>query len=133
MKEYTLMKDSAATSRSSRTTLTTRAAYSSLLNKMNVPPTCENRILNSGFTKDNIQDVYLLPFKVTKQTKVIHNVLVNQVSLFNAGITENDNCPLCNCEKQTTRPTSCLIASNPRHFGIRLSNGGTKNSTKLLI
>ena len=58
--------DSAATSSSSRTTLTTRAAYSSLLNKMTVSPTCENRILNSGFTRDNIHDVCLLPFTVTK-------------------------------------------------------------------
>ena len=101
--------DSAATSSSSRTTLTTRAAYSSLLNKVTVSPTCENGILNSGFTRDNIHDVYLLPFTVTKQTKliafqykIIHNVLPNQVSLFHAGITENATCPLCSCEKQTT-------------------------------
>ena len=87
----------------------TRAAYSSLLNKMTVPPTCENRILNSGFNRDNIHDVYLLPFTVTKQAKliafqykIIHNVLPNQVSLFHAGITENATCPLCSCEKQTT-------------------------------
>ena len=61
-----------------------------------------------GFTKENIQNVYLLPFTSTKdmklitfQYKVIHNVLPNQVSLFCAGIAINDTCPLCNAGKQT--------------------------------
>ena len=62
------------------------------LNKIAVPPTSENRILNCGFTKDNIHKVYSLPFTVTKQTKliafqykIIHNVLPNQINLFHAG------------------------------------------------
>ena len=133
--------ESATTSSSSRTTLTTRAANSSLLNKMTVPPTCENRILNSGFTKDNIQDVYLLPFAVTKQTnlialqyKIIDNVLPNQVSLSHAGITEHVTCPLCNCEKQTTahRLFSCIKSAAFLELFCQMP-GGTKNSVKLMI
>ena len=89
--------------------LTTRATYSAFLSKMATPPTCESKILMHGFTKENIQNVYLLPFTTTKDTKlitfqykVIHNVLPNQVSLFRAGIAINDTCPLCNAEKQTS-------------------------------
>ena len=36
------------------------------------------------------------------QCKVIHNILRNQVSLFRAGIANNDTCPLFNTEKQTS-------------------------------
>ena len=89
--------------------LTTRATYSAFLSKMATPPTCESKILMHGFTKENIQNVYLLPFTTTKdmklitfQYKVIHNVLPNQLSLFRAGIAINDTCPLCNAEKQTS-------------------------------
>ena len=53
--------------------------------------------------------VNLLPFTTTKdiklitfQYKVIHNILPNRVSLFRAGIANNDTCPLCNAEKQTS-------------------------------
>ena len=91
------------------TMLATCAAYSSLLNKITVPPTCEKMILNCRFTKDSIHHAYLLPFTVAKQTKliafqykIIHNVLRNQASLFCTGRTKNNTCPLCNCEQQTT-------------------------------
>ena len=101
--------DAAATSSPIQTILTTRAAYSFFLNKIAVPPTSENRIFNCGFTKDNIHKVYSLPFTVTKQTKliafqykIIHNVPPNQINLLHARKADNDTCPLCNCEKQTT-------------------------------
>ena len=89
--------------------LTTRATYSAFLSKMATSPTCESKIVKHGFTKENIQNVYLLPFTTTKdiklitfQYKVIHNILPNQVSLFRAGIANNGTCPLCNAEKQTS-------------------------------
>ena len=75
---------------------------------MATSPTCENKIFKYGYTKENIQNVYLLPFTTTKDTKlitfqykVIHNILPNRVSLFRAGIVNDDICPLCNAEKQT--------------------------------
>ena len=89
--------------------LNTGTTYSAFLSKMATSPTCESKIFKHGFTKENIQNVYLLPFTTTKdiklitfQYKVIHNILPNQVSLFRAGIANNDTCPLCNAEKQTS-------------------------------
>ena len=71
-------------------------------------PTNENKILDYGFTKENIHDVYLLPFSVTKETKliafqykIIHNILPCRSSLFRAGLVDDDICPLCKLEKQT--------------------------------
>ena len=89
--------------------LTTRATYSAFLSKMATSPTCESKIFKYGFTEENIQNVYLLPFTTTKdiklitfQYKVIQNILPNRVSLLRAGIVNNDTCPLCNAEKQTS-------------------------------
>ena len=71
-------------------------------------PTNENKILDYGFTKENIHDVYLLPFSVTKETKliafqykIIHNILPCRSSLFQAGLVDDDICPFCKLEKQT--------------------------------
>ena len=54
------------------------------------------------------QKVYLLPFKITKevkiimfQFKIIHNILSTQMSLYRDGFSENDRCPLCKKEIQT--------------------------------
>ena len=66
-----------------------------LLEKRYLPPTAEPRILNHGFTKEDIQDVYLLPFRNLKdaklimfQLKIIHGILPTQSSLFRAGLTD---------------------------------------------
>ena len=71
-------------------------------------PTNENKILDYGFTKENIHDVYLLPFSVTKETKliafqykIIHNILPCRSSLFRADLVDDDICSLCKLEKQT--------------------------------
>ena len=32
-------------------------------------PTAESKILNYGFTKDNIRNVYILPFQIVKEPK----------------------------------------------------------------
>ena len=85
-----------------------RNAYSFLLNKAVSPPTAENRILNHGFTKENIHKVYTFPFLITKDSKLIafqynitHHILPTNSSLFRAGITESDTCTLCKTGKQT--------------------------------
>ena len=86
----------------------TRTAYSFLLDKAISPPTSEIRILNHGFTKENIHKVYTFPFSITKDSKLIafqynitHHILPTNSSLFRAGITESDTCTLCKSEKQT--------------------------------
>ena len=86
----------------------TRTAYKNILDKTFIPPTNENKVLNYGFTKENIHDVYLLPFLVTDETKliafqykIIHNILPCRSSLFRAGLVDDDICPLCKLEKQS--------------------------------
>ena len=88
--------------------LKTSSIYSSLLNTVFVPPTAETKILRHGFTESTIQNVYLMPFKVTNevkiimfQYKVIHNVLPTRATLYRDGISESPICNLCNTEEQT--------------------------------
>ena len=87
---------------------TTRTAYKNILDKTFILPTNENKVLNYGFTKENIHDVYLLPFLVTDETKliafqhkIIHNILPCRSSLFRAGLVDDDICSLCKLEKQS--------------------------------
>ena len=86
----------------------TQTAYKNILEKTFISPTNENKILDYGFTKENIHDVYLLPFLVTKETKlisfqykIIHNILPCRSSLFRACLVDDDICSLCKLEKQT--------------------------------
>ena len=89
------------------TTTHTSSIYSSLLYTVFVPPTAETKILRHGFTEITIKNVYLMPFKVTNevkimfQYKVIHNVLPTRATLYRDGISESPLCNLCNIEKQT--------------------------------
>ena len=83
----------------------TKEAYSIILDKSFLAPTAEGRILDHGFTKGEIPHIYMLPFKILKepklimfQVKIIHNILPTQSSLFHAPITDTDVCPLCNLE-----------------------------------
>ena len=89
-------------------TLRTSSIYSSLLNTIIVPPTVETEILLHGFTENTIQKVYLMPFAVTNevkvimfQYKVIHNVLPTRATLYRDGISESPICNLCKAEEQT--------------------------------
>ena len=88
--------------------LKTSSIYSSLLNAVFVPPTVETKILRHGFTESTIQNVYLIPFKVTNevkiimfQYKVIHNVLPTRATLYRDRISESPIRNLCNTEEQT--------------------------------
>ena len=88
--------------------LRTSYVYSSLLNTVFVPPTAETKILRHGFTNTTIKNVYLMPFKVTNevkiimfQYKVIHNVLPTRATLYRDGISESPLCNLYYTEKQT--------------------------------
>ena len=82
--------------------LTTSSIYSSLLKTIFVRPTAENNILRHGFKESTIQKVYLMPFSVTNevkimfQFKVIPNVLPTRATLYPDGISESPICNLCN-------------------------------------
>ena len=72
-----------------------KEAYSSILDKSFSEPTAKGRIIDHGFTKAEIPYIYMLPFKILKepklimfQVKIIHNILPTQSSLFRARITD---------------------------------------------
>ena len=87
--------------------LKTSSIYFSLLNTVFVPPTAETKILRRGFTESTIQNVYLMPFKVTNEVKIMfqykvtHNVLPTRATLYRDRISESPVCNLCNTEEQT--------------------------------
>ena len=65
----------------------TKIAYSTLLSKSQLIPTGESKILNYGFTTENAQNVYMLPFRILHepkliifQFKIIHNIISYQRS-----------------------------------------------------
>ena len=87
--------------------LKTSSIYSSLSNTVFVPPTAETKILRHGFTESTVQNVYLMPFKVTNevkiimfQYKVIHNTLPTGATLYRDRVSESPLCNLCNTEEQ---------------------------------
>ena len=98
----------------------TKEAYSSILDKSFLAPTAEGRIIYSGFTKEEIPYIYMLPFKILKepklimfQVKIIHNILPTQSSLFRVSIADTDVCPLCNLESQSLKHMliTCNVSS----------------------
>ena len=90
------------------TNLSTGSIYSSILTDTFEPPNSQNKILRQGCTEKTLDKVYQLPFKITKevklvmfQYKIIHNILPAQFSLHRDGIAESDICSLCKNERQT--------------------------------
>ena len=72
----------------------------------------EGKVLNHGFTKEEIPNICMLPFKILKepklmmfQVKIIQNILPTQSSLLHERITDTytDVCPLCNLESQSLK------------------------------
>ena len=66
------------------------------------PPTCEKRLLNFGYQKDDLRKLYLLPFEVTKevklsmfQYKIIHNILCTKGLLFKMKKEDSPRCLFC--------------------------------------
>ena len=69
---------------------------------------CRNQNSTSRIYGKNLQKVYLMPFAVTNevkiimfQYKVIHNVLPTRATLYRDGSSESPICNLCNAEEQT--------------------------------
>ena len=77
--------------------------YTKLLSlRSKPPPTCEKRLLNFGYQKDDLRKLYLLPFEVTKevklsmfQYKIIHNILCTKSLLFKMKKEDSPRCPFC--------------------------------------
>ena len=73
-----------------------------MLKNVFLPPTAESKILRHGFTRENINRVYKLPFQIKNDIKIsmfhytiIHNILPTKVSLLKVKISDNDICPQC--------------------------------------
>ena len=107
-----------------------KEAYSTIFDKSFSTPTAEGRILNHGFTKEEIPNIYMLPFKILKepklimfQVKIIHIILPTQSSLFNARITDTHThvCPICNLESQSLKHM-LIICSVSSSFWTCFSN-----------
>ena len=88
----------------------TKESYSSILHKSFSAPTAEGRILVHGLAKEEIPYIYMLPFKILKepklimfQVKIVHNILPTQSSLFRMRITDTDVCPFCSLESQSLK------------------------------
>ena len=101
----------------------TRTAYSFLLNKAVSPPTSENRILNYGFTKENIHKVYTLPFLITKDSKLIAFSTTSFI-IFHQLIQaffelESLKTTLVHCAKLKTKQSTICFSTvvNLAHFG----------------
>ena len=102
----------------------TRTAYSFLLNKAISPPTSENRILNYGFTKENIHKVYTLPFLITKDSKL--NIIFYQLiqAFF---VLESLKTTLVHCAKLKNKQSTICFSTvvNLAHFGKNSPVGGS--------
>ena len=117
----TALHNAPHTGNSTQITLSTKSSYLKLLSKRYLAPTAEQKIINHGFAKENVCNVYLLPFQIFKeaklimfQYKIIHNILPTQASLFRSNLAENDVCPLCNLESQSLSHMlfSCTVSSS---------------------
>ena len=71
-----------------------------MLKNVFLPPTAESKILRHGFTRENINRVYELPFQIKNdikismfQHKIIHNILSTKVNLLKAKISDKYICP----------------------------------------
>ena len=72
------------------------------------PPTAEKRLENCGFEQEDYCKVYLLPFKATKevklvmfQYKIIHHILFTNSLLYKLKKIPSPNCPFCPSVGQT--------------------------------
>ena len=71
-------------------TITCKMLYDKLLTLENLPPpTSEKKLLSYGIAKENLNKIYFLPFKATKevklaifQHKIIHNILPTNSLLY---------------------------------------------------
>ena len=103
--------------------MTYKKIYTKLLSlRSKPPPTCEKRLLNFGYQKDDLRKLYLLPFEVTKevklsmfQYKIIHNILCTKSLLFKMKKEDSPRCPFV--QEITPSFIFSLSARKPRCSG----------------
>ena len=88
-------------------------------NRDSNPPTAEKKLMEMGFSKEECQKIYSLPFVATKeiklsmfQYKIIHNILYTKAVLHKMKKVEDPFCPYCTNVEQTVTHlfVSCPIA-----------------------
>ena len=89
--------------------LTCKQLYDKLLAcELLPPPTCEKRLTLCGIESKDLSQVYLLPFKVTKdvklsmfQYKIIHHILPTNSLLYKMKKVTSPYCSFCPADSQT--------------------------------
>ena len=78
------------------------------------PPTTEKKLTEYGFSMDERQKIYSLPFLVTKeiklsmfQYKIIHNILYTNAILYKMKKVQEPFCPYCTNVEQTVNLSNC--------------------------
>ena len=142
-KESRALVDLIANSRTNNLNLTTAKLLHAIADSKFVPPSSEQKILNSGVSNRNLSKLYLLPWRITEeiklrmfQFKIIHNTVFTKARLFKASIVQDDKCCLC---KEILRHfyICSFIVQLQWLFGMIFGNGGFEtprlNSTLLLL
>ena len=121
--------------------LSCKAIYSILLNLEDLPPpTSEKKLLTSGVEKSELNKIYLLPFKATReikltmfQYKIIHRILPTNSLLCKMKKVASPSCPFCPSECQTLWHlfVNCKQASS--FWNRFLEWYSTSSNTKLLL
>ena len=83
--------------------------YQELLTRQKLPSTtAEKRLEYYNFQRDNFSKIYLLPFKATKETKlimfqykIIHHILFTNSLLYKLKNVSSRHCPFCPAIHQT--------------------------------
>ena len=85
-----------------------------------LPPQKKNSY-RTGITKENLNKIYLLPFKATKevklaifQHKIIHNILATNSILYKVKKVASPFCPFCPSDSQNY--IICLLAAHKHLF-----------------
>ena len=89
--------------------LSCKILYQELLTRQKLPcPTAEKRLEYYNFQRDDFSKIYLLPFKATKETKlimfqykIIHHILFTNSLLYKLKKVSSPHCPFCPAIHQT--------------------------------
>ena len=89
--------------------LSCKTLYQELLTRQKLPsPTAEKRLEHYNFQRDDFSKIYLLPFKATKETKlimfqykIIHHILFTNSLLYKLEKVSSPHCPFCPAIHQT--------------------------------
>ena len=88
--------------------LSCKDLYEKLLSLETLLPTAEKKLIEYGLQKNNLSKVYLLPFNVTKETKltmfqykIIHRILPTNSLLHKMKKADSPNCPFFPSEIHT--------------------------------